>query len=94
MTAHGSGLGSQRWVVERTLSWVRQYRRLRVRYERTAEIHEAFLCLACSLICLRTLREGHFVSRSLLFREQPWRIVQEDLALLGSNLGDVVDADQ
>jgi transposase len=55
-TAHGSGLGSQRWVVERTLSWLRQHRRLRIRYERTAEIHEAFLSLACSLICLRTLR--------------------------------------
>jgi transposase len=56
MTAHGSGLGSQRWVVERTLSWLRQYRRLRIRYERTAETHEAFLRLACSLICLRALR--------------------------------------
>lgn len=60
MTAHGSGLGSQRWVVERTLSWLRQYRRLRVRYERTAETHEAFVRLACSLICRRTLR-GSFL---------------------------------
>jgi transposase len=56
MTTHGSGLGSQRWVVERTLSWLRQHRRLRIRYDRTAEIHEAFLSLACSLICLRALR--------------------------------------
>jgi transposase len=31
---HGSGLGKQRWVVERTIAWLRQYRRLRVRYER------------------------------------------------------------
>ncbi len=54
--AHGSGFGSERWVVERTLSWLRQYRRLRIRYERTAEIHEAFLRLACCLICLRALR--------------------------------------
>ena len=54
-TTHGSGLGSQRWVVERTLSWLRQHRRLRIRYERTAEMHEAVLSLACSLICLRTL---------------------------------------
>jgi transposase len=54
-TAHGSGLGSDRWVVERTLSWLRQHRRLLIRYDRTAEIHEAFLSLACSLICLRTL---------------------------------------
>ena len=55
-TAHGSGLGSQRWVVERTLSWLHQHRRLRIRYERQAGVHEAFLSLACSLICLRALR--------------------------------------
>jgi transposase len=30
---HGSGLGVLRWVVERTLSWLHQARRLRVRYE-------------------------------------------------------------
>jgi transposase len=32
--AHGSGLGSRRWVVERTIAWLHQYRRLRIRYER------------------------------------------------------------
>ena len=57
-TAHGSGLGSQRWVVERTLSWLHQYRRLRLRYERRADIHEAFLALACSLICLKQLNRS------------------------------------
>ena len=56
---HGSGLGHQRWVVERTLSWLHQHRRLRLRYERRADIHEAFVSLACSLICLRAL-EGSF----------------------------------
>ena len=50
-TAHGSHLGVFRWVVERTLSWLHQFRRLRVRYERRADIHEAFLFLACALIC-------------------------------------------
>jgi len=29
-----------------------EYRRLAVRYERRADIHEAFLPLSCSLICL------------------------------------------
>ena len=53
--AHGSGLGVYRWVVERTLSWRRQFRRLRVRYERRADIHEAFLSIGCSLICFRRL---------------------------------------
>ena len=33
---HGSGLGAYRWVVERTLGWLRQFRRLRVLYERRA----------------------------------------------------------
>ena len=54
-TEHGSGLGVHRWVVERTLSWLHQFRRLRIRYERRADIHEAFLTLGCIVICWRTL---------------------------------------
>ena len=45
---HGSGLGVHRWVVERSLSWLHQFRRLRVRYERRADIHEAFLAIGCA----------------------------------------------
>jgi len=48
---HGSGLGKSRWVVERSFAWLHDLRRLRVRYERRADIHEAFLKLACVLIC-------------------------------------------
>jgi transposase len=48
-------LGRHRWVVERTLAWLGRYRRLVVRYERRADIHEAFLHLGCSLICLNYL---------------------------------------
>ena len=48
-------LGCHRWVVERTLAWLAKYRRLTVRYERRADIHEAFLHLGCSLICLNYL---------------------------------------
>jgi transposase len=58
-TAHGSGLGVHRWVVERTISWFHQFRRLRVRYERRADIHEAFLYLAGALIC-RNYGRGSF----------------------------------
>ena len=54
---HGSGLGTQRWVVERTIAWLHQYRRLRVRYERRADIHEAFLQIAGCLICLKLLNQ-------------------------------------
>ena len=49
-TQHGSGLGRWRWVVERTFAWLNQFRRLRVRYEKRADIHEAFLALGCILI--------------------------------------------
>lgn len=52
---HGSGLGVYRWVVERTLAWLHQFRRLRIRYERRPELHEAFMTLACALICWRFL---------------------------------------
>jgi transposase len=53
---HGSGLGKKRWVVERTIAWLHQYRRLRIRYERCDDIHEAFLAIGCSLICLKLLQ--------------------------------------
>ena len=55
--AHGSGLGVYRWVVERALSWLHQNRRLKFRYERRDDIHEAFLALACALICLNCLED-------------------------------------
>jgi hypothetical protein len=49
--AHGSGLGKQRYVVERTLGNLHQNRRLRVRYEKRADIHHAFLILGCIKLC-------------------------------------------
>ncbi len=54
-TEHGSGLGRFRRVVERTFAWLNQFRRLRVRYEKRADIHEAFLSLGCARICWRFL---------------------------------------
>ena len=55
---HGSGLGRYRWVVERTFSRLHQMKRLLVRYERRADIHEAFLALGCCLICFRRLNHS------------------------------------
>lgn len=52
---HGSGLGIFRWVVERSIAWIHAFRRLRVRYDRRADIHEGFLALACSLVCWNAL---------------------------------------
>ena len=48
---HGSGLGKGRYVVEQTIAAVRQNRRLKVRYERRSDIHQAFLTLACIKVC-------------------------------------------
>jgi transposase len=50
---HGSGLGVVRWFVERTISWLHAFGRLRRRLDRLTEIQEAFLRLACTVICLR-----------------------------------------
>ena len=53
-TANAGDRGSGRTVwwqwVERTLSWLNQFRRLRVRYDKRADIQEAFLSLGCALI--------------------------------------------
>jgi transposase len=51
-------LGRYMWVVERTGAWLNQYRRLRIRYERRADIHLAFLHLGCTLICWNFLVNG------------------------------------
>jgi transposase len=49
-------LGRHRWVAERTLAWLSQFKRLAIRYERRADIHQAWLDLGCILICLRFLQ--------------------------------------
>ncbi|MGC9670086.1 IS5 family transposase [Planosporangium sp. 12N6] len=52
---HGSGLGVHRWVVEQTIALLHWFRRLRIRWEIRDDIHEAFLTLACAIICYRRL---------------------------------------
>jgi transposase len=52
------GLGETRWPVERTLAWAHRNRRLRIRYERRHDIHQAFLTLACIKICASALFAG------------------------------------
>jgi transposase len=47
------GLGALRWFVERTLSWLHQFRRLRIRWDRNPLVHQAFLDLAAAVICYR-----------------------------------------
>ena len=48
-------LGRHCWVVERTLAWLDRFRCLAIRYERRADIHEAFTILGCALICLNQI---------------------------------------
>jgi transposase len=50
-------LGRDRWVVERTLSWLNRFRRLKIRAEHRADIQLAFVQLGCALISLRFLGE-------------------------------------
>lgn len=52
-TEHGSGLGKVRWVVERTISWVKGLRRMRVRYDRSGTIVDAWTTLAAAVVCFR-----------------------------------------
>ena len=75
---HGSGLGRWRWVVERTFAWLNQFRRLRVRYEKRADIHEALLALGCVLICWKFLtRYDSTVVRADLNPHDPleWKVI-------------------
>ena len=50
-TEHGSGLGKHRCVVEGLFAWLFKFRRLRVRYEKRDDIHDAFLAIGCMLVC-------------------------------------------
>lgn len=43
----------RRWVVERLHSWLNRSRRLLVRWEKRTDTYEAFLHLACALLCFR-----------------------------------------
>ena len=43
----------RRWVVERLHSWLNRSRRLLVRWEKLSQTYEAFLHLACALICFQ-----------------------------------------
>jgi transposase len=54
-TPHGSGLGVFRWVAERTLSWLRGFRKLRLVTEKDLDMQYAFLTLAVAVICYRYL---------------------------------------
>ncbi len=43
----------RRWIVERTIGWLGNFRRLVVRYDRSFRIYRAFFHIACFMIVLR-----------------------------------------
>jgi len=61
-TPNGTHLGMLRWVVEQTIGLLHQFRRLRTRFDKRADVHETFMSLGCSIICWRRLYGviGHF----------------------------------
>jgi transposase len=55
---HGSHLGRVRWVVERTISWIKGLRRMRVRYDRSGPSIDAWTTIAAAVVCLHILVEA------------------------------------
>lgn len=43
----------KRWIVERTNAWIQNFRRVAMRYERSAAIYTGLVHMACALIVLR-----------------------------------------
>ncbi|SRR5579875_3683030 len=46
----GTGLGRDRWMIERTFSWSNKQRRHARRYDRRSDIHEPIFTVGCRLI--------------------------------------------
>jgi transposase len=55
---HGSHLGRVRWVVERTISWIKGLRRMRVRYDRSETSIDAWTTIAAAVVCLNILMDA------------------------------------
>jgi hypothetical protein len=53
---HGSGLGEQRYVVERTMSWWTHFRRINLCYERKGEHFQGLHVLAAAVLCANKLK--------------------------------------
>jgi len=48
-----AGFRARRWVVERTHSWMNQFRRVLIRWDKHVDNYLAFLHFACALIAFR-----------------------------------------
>jgi len=56
-STHGSHLGRIRWVVERTISWIKGLRRMRVRYDRKQIMIDAWTTMSIAVICFQILQQ-------------------------------------
>lgn len=54
-TGVGLRAGRARWVAEQSIALLHWFRRLWIRWEIRNDIREAFLSLACAVICWRRL---------------------------------------
>jgi Transposase DDE domain len=63
-TKHGSGLGKTRYVIERSLSWMSNFRRLKLCYERYGDHFQAFHELAACLICANRIEQLTLVNQA------------------------------
>jgi ribonuclease HI len=59
-TEPGEGWADADGCWRETVAWLNQFRRLRVRYEKRADTDEAFLAVACAVICGK------------VFQKRPW----------------------
>ena len=42
-----------RWIVERTIAWLQNFRRIVIRWERNSNIYRAFIHVACIMILVK-----------------------------------------
>ena len=78
---------ARRWVVERTHSWMNNFRKLKVRYEKTTVSHDGLSAFAAGMITLRTMfRRGEGLTPWLKGHRQ---MIHENYLDVGSRIMEV-----
>ncbi|MER7141037.1 transposase [Streptomyces sp. NPDC000341] len=70
------GLGKLRYVVEQTFALLHHFKRLAIRWERRTELQDAFVSLACGLICWRRLKKARFDCVTNIRADTRWPCLQ------------------